>query len=467
MPKGVVMQLELIWDWKKPENIYFTFSLIFGLLFVFITPPYQVPDERAHFFRANQIAEGEFLDAEGEIMQSIGDFTAEIGRYDLIFKPQNKISKIGLINELFRPLEKDSTVLVSNIKTNNYSAFNYLPQSFGILIGKLLNLSPYRLFLISRLINLIIGIFLITAAIRICPVRKWSLFFIGLLPMTLYQFSSTSPDTFVISLNIFYIALIVNLTIRERIERKMIALALVLTISMALIKPGYVFMCFLILLVPIIRDNKKFDILIKGVVILVTLALFTVWFNFSLSNVTAVPPLVEGVDTLAQLRFVLNNPFEFVWIMAKDLLLDFSAIREMFIGTFGWLDTRLPVGLYWVYSFALIVVFLADNHYESKLTTGTRVVLLVTFTLVFLATYSVFYLIWTPVGATYISGYQGRYLLPIIALLYISSMNRHRWLNFRKVYLLVPIWVLGGIITLITVADRFYVTSTVLRLVGK
>jgi len=149
------------------------------------------------------------------------------------------------------------------------------------------------------------------------------------------------------------------------------------------------------------------------------------------------------------------------------LITDFGYITEMFIGKFGWLDTRLPNYLYWVYSIALIAVFLFDNNYEGRLTTGSRVLLLATFALIFLGTYTTFYIIFTPVGANYISGFQGRYLLPIIGLLFISGYNKHKLFSFKKIYLLLPIWAIGGFTTLVTVINRYYVTASIFKLVDK
>lgn len=46
---------------RKIENIFILFALLFGLLFVFVTPPFQSVDEQAHFFRAYGISSGQFV----------------------------------------------------------------------------------------------------------------------------------------------------------------------------------------------------------------------------------------------------------------------------------------------------------------------------------------------------------------------------------------------------------------------
>ena len=44
-----------------PEKIFLILSLVFGLLFVFITPPFQSPDENSHFLKAYSVSKGKFF----------------------------------------------------------------------------------------------------------------------------------------------------------------------------------------------------------------------------------------------------------------------------------------------------------------------------------------------------------------------------------------------------------------------
>ncbi len=45
----------------KSEHVFLILGLLFGLAFVFVTPPFQVPDEYNHFFRAYEISQGKLL----------------------------------------------------------------------------------------------------------------------------------------------------------------------------------------------------------------------------------------------------------------------------------------------------------------------------------------------------------------------------------------------------------------------
>jgi len=55
-----------------PERIFIFVGLLFGLLFLIVTPPFQAPDEPAHFFRAYEISDlGIIAERQGD---SVGDF---------------------------------------------------------------------------------------------------------------------------------------------------------------------------------------------------------------------------------------------------------------------------------------------------------------------------------------------------------------------------------------------------------
>ena len=49
-----------------PQRFFLLTALTFGLLVIFITPPFQVPDEINHFYRAWQLSEGQFLPVKND-----------------------------------------------------------------------------------------------------------------------------------------------------------------------------------------------------------------------------------------------------------------------------------------------------------------------------------------------------------------------------------------------------------------
>ena len=58
-------------NWTE-HKIYVYIALIFGMLFVFLTPPLQSPDEDSHFKRSYQISKGHFYPVEKD--NKIGNY---------------------------------------------------------------------------------------------------------------------------------------------------------------------------------------------------------------------------------------------------------------------------------------------------------------------------------------------------------------------------------------------------------
>ncbi len=54
-----------------PEKAYLILALVFGLLLVFITPPFQVPDEDQHIYRSYQLAEFNIFQYDSTVPDSL------------------------------------------------------------------------------------------------------------------------------------------------------------------------------------------------------------------------------------------------------------------------------------------------------------------------------------------------------------------------------------------------------------
>ena len=116
----------------------------------------------------------------------------------------------------------------------------YLPQVFGLLLGKLFSSSPVILMYFGRLMNLILSLLIIFLAIRITPIGKWTFFLLALMPKTLYMMASLSYDALVISTSFLLIALFLYYAFKAtEIRWKYIALLFFLILLLGLSKPPY------------------------------------------------------------------------------------------------------------------------------------------------------------------------------------------------------------------------------------
>jgi len=97
----------------KPPRVFLLVSIIWGSLTVFLTPPFQVPDEPAHYFRAYQIATGRLLPVT--IDNKVGGYIASsmikfLEIYNMVpFHPEQKINNEMISKSLDIRLNPDQT----------------------------------------------------------------------------------------------------------------------------------------------------------------------------------------------------------------------------------------------------------------------------------------------------------------------------------------------------------------------
>lgn len=178
-------------DKIKAEYIFLILGGLFGILFLFITPVFQVPDEPMHLLRACEVASGVIHNnKEGDITKDIlpNRKIALKQNYSMFKEFNNKEHYTDLFE--FKDL---------NYTHNNsgYSFLLYLPSAIGIKITSLISSNPYIIFYAARLFNLFSWLALIYFAIKLTPF-KWQYMICALFPMTVYEGMSISADFFIL-----------------------------------------------------------------------------------------------------------------------------------------------------------------------------------------------------------------------------------------------------------------------------
>jgi uncharacterized membrane protein len=82
------------------------------------------------------------------------------------------------------------------------------------------------------------------------------------------------------------------------------------------------------------------------------------------------------------------------------------------IGLLGWLDTPMPSPYYLAMMLVLLAAYIAELDHGEKVKRSTTALLLLPSLAAILGVLLAGYLVWTPVGASWIYGIQGRYWIP-------------------------------------------------------
>ena len=119
-----------------------------------------------------------------------------------------------------------------------------------------------------------------------------------------------------------------------------------------------------------------------------------------------------------QFNYVINNPIRYAKILIKHTIDNFDNLENL-----SFLNA--PMFFRRTYYKAFIVIlayllFISITDSSKHLSAKTRLIFILSFFVVFAMTSTSMYLSYTPVGASFINGYQKRYLFPILLLLLMS-----------------------------------------------
>ena len=254
------------------HNIFLIFALFFGLIYSIITPPFQVPDEINHFYRAYQISGGNFHAVKKN--DRVGGYIPEsLVLFSNLFRKFQLNSFCKLNSEYIKKisLQPDKTIFKDFPNSALYSPVSYIPQSTAICVFRLFKWTPFHLLYAARIATLIFWVLLVYFSIRIMPVQKWLIVFLALLPMSLSINSSLSADVVTNGLSFFLIAYISKIAFTDKnFTKKDLIIISIFIVLLGFAKLLYVLLIFLFLIIPVskFKSFKEYFIVFGLLIIL-------------------------------------------------------------------------------------------------------------------------------------------------------------------------------------------------------
>lgn len=458
----------------KPEYFFLVISLAFGIIFLIITPPFQVPDEINHFYRSYQISEGTFVAERfdqrvgGEIPESCVTITKPFLK--MRGQMHEKTNFKTIWEQASTPLNERDKIFVDFPNTALYAPVSYAPQAFSIFILRKLNLPPLFIFYGARLFTLLFWVFFIFLSIQIIPIYKWLMVLLALLPMSIYTNMSLSADVITNLLSFLLIALIFKHTLSgKKFEKQDYWLFILLTVLVASAKLVYTPIIILFALIPVNKFKSTRSYFLEfGILLLIGFVTALFWSNYINQlyltysdynpNFRDGIDLIKGADVHKQLNYILSHGLYIFKVFAHSIYRSFSMYYYSYIGTFGWLDTKLPAGVISISYLLIFFIAIVENPKTIKLNLTQRLITLGTFIIIIALVLLSQHLSWDPVGGDRIVTIQGRYLIPALPLLFIL-------LNYSKIHLHTPVIILTIIFTIIILTfsswkiySRYYIT---------
>lgn len=430
-------------------------SLIFGTVFVFAIPPFCSYDEATHTYRIYQLSTGNLIGDKltpnktgGLIPTNIANLTE---KYRSIFFLQKKMS--------FQEYKQDSLILIDGNysapvnfeNTALYSPINYIPQIIVMWFLRIINVPVLFSLYTLRMISLLMWIAVCAIALRIMQTKKIFMFVILLNPLSLFLASSLNTDGISIAFSALILAMFSLYYKKDRLTNKNLLLYASLWSYLALLKPPYFLIGFLIYILPNHKTPTRINKIIKYIMFILPLFMFLLWSY--LSHLTYAPYRTDALtDTAFQLKILINQPYIFVISLFNTYASNFSNYlpAEIF-NIFVNITNPIPIWLTFSWFMFLGMVALYKNKSETIFDKKTRLFTFFLILVVFLAINALLFVSWTTPGANIIQGLIGRYFIPILLMLSIPlsslrvlKVNGNKFLRYSfGVTILFLIYSLG------------------------
>jgi len=448
--------------WRRPERLFLLVAAVWGLGFVVLTPPFQVPDENRHFYRAYQLVQADWVGCVR-------------GGQPGGFLPTNVV-RTGESTQDMLPwagratyrLERTRELLVLRVDRQNqnfarfasaaYSPVAYVPEAIAIGLGSWADLPPIVLMYLGRLANLACWIALMAAAIRTTPVFRWVFFALALTPMSLIEGASLSADSMTNGLAFLTIASFLRWAVaaERRLRGRDVAWLVLLTTGVSLCKHAYFLLVCLYFLIPPERaGSRRAWAGFFGLLVAVNLAALGLW-AYVMRDLAGLG-LRPGAAPAEQIRLILNDPWGYVVTVAHTVVWYGRSLARSFVGVLGWTDTYLPDWHWKGWLAVLVGVSLLDGRAEVEIRWRRRVLGLAVAAATILGIVTALYIYWNDLASPVIRGWQGRYVYPVAPLLFLVFYQRRLTMSDRaKGPALAVLTMLSLSVTLGVLVRRFY-----------
>jgi uncharacterized membrane protein len=433
------------------ERWFAVLATVTGILYIVITPPFQVPDEWNHYLRAEAIAQGHLQPR----MTWQGDCASFPRGVERFVRATYRTEGTFTVDEIRRTatIPRNDGGTSTLCFSSWYTPLAYAPQTMVAKIAQLTNARPFVTFYAGRVINLLAALMVLVAAMRIAPAHRNVIAAVALLPMAMYQLASWSADVPTFAAAVFLTALLLRAVEREAAmtAREAIAIAVMSTV-VALCKPVYFLIAALAVAIPRRRFRSARERV--GVIVMVFVAIA---IGVGSSMATARQARFNArinlpIDPRGQAQCLAADPLRFATVAFNDLRANGTAYVEEMAGRLGMMDLKLPPVIIWTEIALLILIALAGPRPRIARRAIELLIVAATIGGVLLSQY----LIWSIICGPAIEGVQGRYFLPILPLTLAGLGAGLRVKRSAQTIAIVAVAIAGNAVSLTVLLQRYW-----------
>ena len=322
-----------------------------------------------------------------------------------------------------------------------------MPQAIGIFITRIFGGNILVQIYAARITNLIVYILFTYFAIKKIPFKKFAIFMITFLPITIQEAASLSPDALTNAICIFFVAYILELMYsKEKISRKDMICLGVTSVIVSLVKIIYLPLCALVFLIPNEKfnsKNEKINSKKMKYIVLITIFMLSVvlnlgWLKYANSHYRQA---YEGANPKEQIAFVLQDPYRYLTTCFRDVHLRLDYYVQGLLGNdLSHLDIDMSRIMQLPLFILVIFSFICDENENIKPNWKIKAYFGIIILAVIALLYTSEYISWNTVGNFWVNGVQPRYYIPLLLMLavvcHMNSLKLEKKLNYKYIYML-------------------------------
>lgn len=412
---------------RRLASVVASLMLFFGILFVYLTPPYQGPDETAHFHRVAMILGGALFPDVSKEGTTGTALPASLLRFaDRHARLQSDLDAKYDYKLLIREFGRDASArprTFTTFPTQATSPLMYAPALAGAAAGALLSAVSFTdqgagnwatMQSFARLGNLVAVTLAVALALLYLPRFHAAVSFVALMPMTMFLSSTVQYDSMsLIACLGLFVVVVRRAVFKGDFTRRELAL---LAVAAFLLGHGkIVYLPFLLAIVPAALALP----LRRGLGVLglaAAAALLGLAGTLVFAPVSGLP--VDQMDR--QVAYLLDHIAGIPGLIWRTLAeLHGYYFRSLF-GYFGWLDTAVPPSLHAIVWATFLLALFNDSRGPVHPIAGwVRLAILGGLLVSLVGILLSLYVLWTPVrvgaiGTPVVIGVQGRYFIPFL-----------------------------------------------------
>lgn len=460
------------------EKCYLLVGIVMGIIFMFVIPLYNTPDENAHIGFAYHVSNailGYDKEIEG-VPYALRECELNAEVSGVVSQFASRTTYNNVLFNLFKVEGAEGNAVYAAPERAASTYLLHVIPGIGVTIGRLLSWGVVPTLLLGTLFNMLFFVGSAYYAMKKIPFGKMMLASVCLLPMSLQQISSYSYDNTLLAAIMVVFALGLRWGFSsEKIKKSEVAIYCVYSIILVIGKSAvYSFFCLLPIVYKISKDKvqeiwkkyKKFIILICAIGCLVAIILIPIILSIlggTPMEVTAEDGTIIVYENYIQwaneegytIKGLLMHPREAFNVLVNTLIVkgDFYLL-SMYGYSLGQFQIGIPLVIIMMYA-AIGVLSAICIEGKNVLSVNHKVIM--TFLVLVSAGLCVLsmWLYWTPRSYGYIEGVQGRYFLPpyVVALFCIGGENFRLKKNIERELLLCN--VLIGTIMVFSILRQF------------